>query len=55
MSAGASAVCQADYGKRSEERVNSRNGYRERRWDKGRCQFIEVWSGETPTRRSRPQ
>ena len=25
--------CQAAYGERSEERTNSRNGYRERRWD----------------------
>ncbi len=33
MSAEASMLCQADYGERSEERVNSRNGYRERRWD----------------------
>jgi putative transposase len=33
MSAEASMQCQAAYGERSEERVNSRNGYRERRWD----------------------
>lgn len=33
MSAQASAVCDAGYGERSEERVNSRNGYRHRRWD----------------------
>ena len=25
--------CQAAYGERTEERVNSRNGYRDRRWD----------------------
>jgi transposase-like protein len=33
MSAEASMLCQAAYGERSEERVNSRNGYRDRRWD----------------------
>lgn len=33
MSAEASALCGAEYGERSGERVNSRNGYRERRWD----------------------
>ena len=33
MSAEASMQCQAGYGERSEERVNSRNGYRDRRWD----------------------
>ena len=33
MSAEASAQCQAGYGERTTERVNSRNGYRERRWD----------------------
>jgi putative transposase len=26
------ALCQAAYGERSEERVNSRNGYRDRAW-----------------------
>jgi len=33
MSADASAVCNADYGQRSEERTNSRNGYRRCDWD----------------------
>lgn len=33
MSAEADALCGADYGKRSEGRVNCRNGYRERVWD----------------------
>ncbi|GIU99797.1 MAG: transposase for insertion sequence element IS1081 [Actinomycetota bacterium] len=33
MSAEADAVCGAPYGERSGERVNRRNGYRERRWD----------------------
>ena len=33
MSADADAVCGAGYGERSEQRVNSRNGYRAREWD----------------------
>jgi transposase-like protein len=33
MSAEADAVCGAPYGQRSEERTNSRNGYRAREWD----------------------
>ncbi|BCJ64798.1 IS256 family transposase [Polymorphospora rubra] len=33
MSADADAVCGADYGQRSPERTNSRNGYRARQWD----------------------
>src|SRR5438105_8362139 len=33
MSADADAVCGAGYGERSPERVNIRNGYRERDWD----------------------
>src|SRR6266581_1110897 len=33
MSVDADAVCGADYGARSPERVNRRNGYRERDWD----------------------
>jgi putative transposase len=33
MSADADAVCGAGYGERSPERVNRRNGYRERGWD----------------------
>jgi transposase-like protein len=33
MSAEADAVCGAGYGERSEARVNSRNGYRQREWD----------------------
>jgi transposase-like protein len=33
MSADADVVCGADYQQRSSERTNSRNGYRERRWD----------------------
>lgn len=33
MSAEADAVCGAAYGQRSDDRVNSRNGYRPRTWD----------------------
>jgi transposase-like protein len=33
MSAEADAVCGAPYGQRSDERINSRNGYRAREWD----------------------
>ena len=33
MSAEADAICGAGYGQRSDERVNSRNGYRRREWD----------------------
>lgn len=33
MSAEADAVCGAEYGQRSDERVNQRNGYRPREWD----------------------
>jgi len=33
MGADADALCGADYGERSSERVNRRNGYRERAWD----------------------
>ena len=33
MSADADQLCGADYGTRSPERTNSRNGYRTRDWD----------------------
>jgi len=33
MDAEVSSVCGADYGERTEERTNKRNGYRERAWD----------------------
>jgi transposase-like protein len=33
MSAEADALCGAPYGERSPERINRRNGYRERDWD----------------------
>jgi putative transposase len=33
MSADADTVCGAEYGQRSDERINRRNGYRSREWD----------------------
>ncbi len=33
MSAEADAICGAAYGERSSQRVNTRNGYRDREWD----------------------
>ena len=33
MGAEAEAVCGAGYGERSQERTNTRNGYRRREWD----------------------
>jgi putative transposase len=33
ISAEADAICGAPYGQRSDERVNSRNGYRTQEWD----------------------
>jgi putative transposase len=33
MGAEADRICGAGYGERSEERINRRNGYRERDWD----------------------
>jgi transposase-like protein len=33
MGADADAICGAPYGERSEERTNTRNGYRRRTWD----------------------
>jgi putative transposase len=41
MSAEADAVCGAPYGERSEQRANTRNGYRRRDWDT-RAGSIEV-------------
>ena len=37
MGAEADAICGAPYGQPSEERVNYRNGYRDRRWDTRRA------------------
>src|SRR5918911_4665869 len=33
MDAETTALCHADYGERTAERTNRRNGYRPRRWD----------------------
>jgi len=41
MAAEADALCGAPYGARSEERVNSRNGYRAREWN-------TTFSGRSP-------
>lgn len=40
MSADADAVCGADYGQRSSDRTNIRNGYRRRGWDTRRGRSI---------------
>ena len=37
MGAEADAACVAPYGQASEERINYRNGYRDRRWTPGRA------------------
>jgi len=39
----ADALCGAEYGERSEERTNSRNGYRAREWDTraGTMEFVD--------------
>ena len=39
MSAEADAVCGAGYGERSDQRVNTRNGYPRREWDTRAGQF----------------
>jgi hypothetical protein len=39
MSAEADAVCGAGYGERSDQRVNTRNGYLRREWDSRAGQF----------------
>ncbi len=36
MSADADSVCGAEFGSRSPDLVNRRNGYRSREWDPGR-------------------
>lgn len=41
LAAEADAVCGAGYGQRSAERVNSRNGYRDRAWDT-RAETVEL-------------
>jgi len=49
MSAEVDAVCGAGYGERSQERVNSRNGYRAREWDT-RAGTVELAIGEAADR-----
>ncbi len=41
MGAEVDAICNAQYGKRTPDRTNSRNGYRDRRWDT-RASTIEL-------------
>jgi putative transposase len=41
MGAEADVICGAPYGRVSEDRVNYRNGYRQRRWDT-RAETIEL-------------
>lgn len=41
MSAEADALCNAEYGQVSDERVNHRNGYRSREWDT-RARTVEL-------------
>ena len=43
MSAEADAVCGAEYGQVSEERVNRRNGYRAREWDTRAGSYFPGW------------
>jgi len=51
MGAEAEALCGAPYGERSPERVNIRNGYRERAWDTrvGRSSLRSPSSGRAAT------
>ena len=53
MGAEADALCGADYGERSPERVNRRNGYRERAWDT-RAGTIALAGPEAPRRHLLP-
>ena len=45
MSADADSACGAEYGQRTPERVNVRNGYRVREWDT-RAGTVELAIGE---------
>jgi hypothetical protein len=47
MGAEADAVCGAPYGEVSLERVNRRNGYRQRRWDNVRYCRLTRWARES--------
>ncbi|MEU6347532.1 transposase, partial [Streptomyces sp. NPDC046977] len=45
MSAEADALCNAEYGQVSDERVNHRNGYRRREWDtRAGTEPVAFWS-----------
>jgi hypothetical protein len=46
MSAEADGMCGAEYGMRSEERTNRRNGYRSREWDTRAGVGLEFLTGE---------
>jgi len=52
MAAGAQEACGAEYGERSPERVNSRNGYRLRDWDT-RVGLIQLAVPQAATRQVR--
>jgi hypothetical protein len=54
MSAEASALCNAEYGQRDEQRTNQRNGYRRRRWDT-RAGSIDPGRAEAATRQLLPR
>ena len=53
MGAEVDALCSAGYGERTPERVNSRNGYRERTWDT-RVGTIELAIPKLPRRQLLP-
>jgi putative transposase len=60
MGAEADALCGAGYGERTPERLNGRNGYREREWHArghDRARGAETAGGEYPTgsRRTLPR
>jgi putative transposase len=38
------SLCQAAYGERTADRANSRNGYRDRRWDTRRAENHQISS-----------
>ncbi len=54
MGAEADAICGAPYGARTEDRVDSRNGYRARDWDNapGRWRWQSPNSGRVRTSRT---
>lgn len=52
MSAQASMLCEAGYNERTEERMNSRNGYRHRAWDTRRPRRRRITRRAPPTGRA---